>query len=315
MDQHNFSIQDAKQLDMVLYLEQLGHAPAKIKNNDYWYRSPLRDEKTASFKINKSLNCWFDFGLGEGGSIIDFGIKYFNCSVKDFLGRLNERNGNVKQSVLTFQSVQSPRSIKEAEDSKIKILDVRSIQSTTLIDYIKGRSIDMELAKRYCKEVDFTLYNRTHTAIGFNNDTGGFELRNSYFKGSSSPKFTTLICWDASYKELVVFEGFFNFLSYLTAEQLNRKQEQQLPESQPAYLILNSLSFFEMSRSLMGRHQAVRLYLDRDRTGMQFTQKALNRSTKYQDCSSVYKGFKDYNDLLMNKAMKEEMVKRMGRRI
>jgi hypothetical protein len=315
MDQRNFSIKDAKQLDMIAYLEQLGHVPTKIKNNDYWYRSPLRDEKTASFKINKSLNCWFDFGLGEGGSIIDFGIKYFNCSVKDFLGRLNESNGNVKQSVPTFQPVHSNLSTKEAVESKIKILDVRSLQSPTLLDYVKSRSIDMELAKRYCKEVDFNLYNRTHTAIGFNNDNGGFELRNSYFKGGSSPKFTTLICRDASYNKLVVFEGFFNFLSHLTAQQVHHKQEQQLPESQPAYLILNSLSFFEMSKSLMERHQVVKLYLDRDKTGMQFTQKALNRSAKYQDCSSVYNGFKDYNDLLMNKSLKEEMVKRRGRRI
>jgi hypothetical protein len=315
MDQHNFSIQDAKQLDMIAYLEQLGYVPTKIKNNDYWYRSPLRDEKTASFKINKSLNCWFDFGLGEGGSIIDFGIKYFNCSVKNFLVRLNESNGNDKQSIQSFRLVHSNLSIKEADESKIKILDVRSFQSPTLIDYVKSRSIDIELAKRYCKEVDFNLYGRTHTAIGFNNDTGGFELRNSYFKGSSSPKFTTLICRDASYKELVVFEGFFNFLSHLTAQQIKHKQEQQLPESQPAYIILNSLSFFEMSKSLMERHHAVKLYLDRDKTGMQFTQKALNRSAKYQDCSSVYEGFKDYNDLLTNKPLKEEMVKRIGRRI
>lgn len=315
MDQHNFSIRDAKQLDIVVYLEQLGHASAKIKNNDYWYRSPLRDEKTASFKINKSLNCWFDFGLGEGGSIIDFGIKYFNCSVKDFLSRLKKSNGNMKQSVTSFQPVPSHLSTKEAEESKLKILDVRSLQSLTLLDYVKSRSIDMELAKRYCKEVDFNLYNRTHNAIGFNNDAGGFELRNSYFKGSSSPKFTTLICRDASYNELVILEGFFNFLSHLTAQQVNHKQEQHLPDSQPAYLILNSLSFFEMSKSMMERHQAVRLYLDRDKSGMQFTRKALNRSAKYQDCSSVYKGFKDYNDLLMNKPVKEEMVKRMGRRI
>ncbi len=315
MDQHNFSIQDAKQLDLVAYLEQLGYAPVKIKNNNYWYQSPLRDEKTASFKINKSLNCWFDFGLGEGGSIIDFGIKYFNCSIKDFLGRLNESNGNVKQSVPSFQPVQSKRSVKEAEDSKIKILEVRSLLSPTLMDYIQSRSIDIELAKRYCKEVDFNLYNRTHTAIGFNNNTGGFELRNSYFKGSSSPKFTTLICRNALYKELLVFEGFFNFLSHLTAQQANQKQEQQLQESQPAYLVLNSLSFFEMSRSLIERHQAVKLYLDRDKTGMRFTQKALDLSAKYQDCSCLYKGFKDYNDLLMNKPLKEELVKRIGRRI
>jgi len=40
---------DAKQLDLVDYLASLGHQPAKIRNQDYWYLSLLREEKTPSF--------------------------------------------------------------------------------------------------------------------------------------------------------------------------------------------------------------------------------------------------------------------------
>jgi hypothetical protein len=230
------------------------------------------------------------------------------------LDKLKQNHVPAQQPSSSFrQHLKVPFEAKE--ESKIKILDVRFLRSETLINYVQGRCIDPELAKTYCKEVDFELYNRRHTAIGFNNDTGGFELRNNYFKGSSSPKFTTLICRDASYKELAVFEGFFNFLSHLTMQQANQKNETNLPESQPAYLILNSLSFFEMSTSLMDRHREVKLYLDRDKTGILHTQKALNRGVKYKECSHVYKGFKDYNDLLVNKPMKEEQVKRMGRRL
>ncbi len=69
-----FSLQEVKQLDMVEYLEKLGYQPRKIRNNDFWYLSPLRDEKTASFKVNRKLNAWYDFGLGQGGNIIDFCI-------------------------------------------------------------------------------------------------------------------------------------------------------------------------------------------------------------------------------------------------
>jgi len=39
----------AKQIDLVDYLASLGHQPKKVKNQDYWYLSPLREEKTPSF--------------------------------------------------------------------------------------------------------------------------------------------------------------------------------------------------------------------------------------------------------------------------
>jgi len=35
----------AKQIDLVDYLASLGYQPQKVKNQDYWYLSPLRDEK------------------------------------------------------------------------------------------------------------------------------------------------------------------------------------------------------------------------------------------------------------------------------
>ena len=74
---------EAKQIDLVDYLAALGHQPQKIRNQDYWYLSPFRDEKTPSFKVNRSKNVWYDHGIGKGGNLIDFGIIYFNCSVSE----------------------------------------------------------------------------------------------------------------------------------------------------------------------------------------------------------------------------------------
>src|SRR5688572_4521132 len=271
MDINNFSIQEARQIDLVKYLGKLGYDPRKIRNQDYWYTSPLRNEKTPSFKVNKTINCWYDFGLGEGGSIIDFGIKYFNCSVKEFLEKLKVSNyKNVLQPALFFHRSGPKLKRRNEGQNAIKITEISSIHSPGLIAYINSRFIDLELAKRYCKEVNFELYNRSHTAIGFKNDTGGYELRNEYFKGSSSPKFTTLICSHKYYNDLAVFEGFFSFLAYQTALQATKR----LPESQTNFLILNSLSFFEMSKSLMQRYQSVKLFLDRDKAGIKHTEKA-----------------------------------------
>ena len=57
------SIREAKEMDMVGYLSTLGFEPAKIKGNDFWYSSPLRQERTPSFKVNRTLNRWFDYGV------------------------------------------------------------------------------------------------------------------------------------------------------------------------------------------------------------------------------------------------------------
>ena len=44
-----------RQLDLVTYLENIGHEPLHVKKNgtEYWYLSPLRNESTASFKVNR----------------------------------------------------------------------------------------------------------------------------------------------------------------------------------------------------------------------------------------------------------------------
>lgn len=41
---------EVKRIDLVDYLDTLGIRPQKIRNSDYWYLSPLRQEKTPSFK-------------------------------------------------------------------------------------------------------------------------------------------------------------------------------------------------------------------------------------------------------------------------
>lgn len=259
-----------------------------------WYFSPLREEKTASFKVNRAANVWFDHGIGKGGNLIDFGIQYFRCSVSELLNRLSAMQlGNI----FSFHRPSHNRTSKifpsagEKEkngDGKIVVLEHRPLADLSLLDYLKSRNIPTEIAGRFCREVDFLLYGKQHTAIGLQNRSGGFELRNSYFKGSSSPKDITLI--DNRTKKLAVFEGFFDFLSFQT---INRNLKGQISSS----LVLNSLSFFEKSRPLMEKYQQVFLLLDRDKSGKAATQKALHWDTgKYLDRSDFYRHYNDLND-------------------
>ena len=64
------NIQEAKQIKIADYLQSLGHRPVKQQGANLWYKSPLRNESEASFKVNTMMNSWFDFGIGKGGNII-----------------------------------------------------------------------------------------------------------------------------------------------------------------------------------------------------------------------------------------------------
>jgi DNA primase len=284
MKTHNFSTQEVKQLDMVDYLERSGHSPKKITGNDYWYLSPLRMEKEPSFKVNRKLNVWYDHGLGKGGSLIDFGILYHGCSVKDLLEKITGNDFSFHQQISKVNNLQS-------DEGKIKIKEVRSIQSPALMDYLKERAIPLDIAKIHCRELHYEVHGKKYTAIGFKNNSGGFELRNRHFKGSSSPKDATLIREEGA-TALTVIEGFFSFLSLL-ASPVNAS----LPPTD--YLVLNSLSFIEKNRDRMESYPETILLLDNDLAGDQATSKLLTRSLHFKDHRELYRGYKDLNHSLL----------------
>lgn len=64
-------ISEIKNIPLADFLSSLGHEPAVRKGTRLWYKSPLRQEQTPSFKVETMLNCWYDFGIGKGGDIID----------------------------------------------------------------------------------------------------------------------------------------------------------------------------------------------------------------------------------------------------
>ena len=62
-------IEAMKRFPIEDFLARLGHHPVQRRANAVWYRSPYREEKTPSFKVNPEKNLWFDFGEGKGGNI------------------------------------------------------------------------------------------------------------------------------------------------------------------------------------------------------------------------------------------------------
>lgn len=70
-------IQTAKQISIAEYLHSLGYSPVRRQGGNLWYKSPLREETEASFKVNTERNLWYDFATGKGGNIIALAAELY----------------------------------------------------------------------------------------------------------------------------------------------------------------------------------------------------------------------------------------------
>ncbi len=287
-------LNEIKQTDLVGYLSLLGHEPAKVRGVSYWYLSPLREEKTASFKVKRKLSRWWDFGLGRGGSIIDIGTLYHQCSVSDFIRTFRKNPERVNNHKVHYHE-----RVLDHLDESITILKVKPLFSTPLLHYFSKREIPISIADRFCREVVYRLHGKEYYAIGFANDAGGYELRNLFTKLSSSPKQFTSI--DNGKEEVTVFEGFFDLLSFLAAKGI--KQADRLN-----FVVLNSLSLFDSACLYMEAHQKIYLYLDRDAAGLRKTREALALSNRYVDRSHLYRRYKDLNEWLVRSGIEKRLA-------
>lgn len=271
---------EAKRVDIIGFLALNGFKPDYNQGVNYWYKSPLRDEKNPSFKVNSFKNLWFDFGIGEGGDLIKLICLLFKVDNSNALKILSRNHYSNHQTDLN------------TEDSKVIITNVKELSNIQLINYLDSRKIKSHFAKKYCKEVSFKLKDRNFYAIGFQNDSKGYELRCKYFKGSSTPKDVTLIKNNADI--LLVFEGFIDFLSWFDCKLFFAGEHD--------YLILNTLSFLNKSKTLIKEYNEVLLFLDNDEAGKRATAELIGTSlSKCIDMSTGYSEFKDLNDSLFRK--------------
>jgi hypothetical protein len=303
MDMKNevFSLSRLRELDLVNLLEMLGHEPTARKKNDtdYWFVSPLRNERTASFHVNRLSNQWYDFGLTSGGNPVDFLLRYHQCSVAGLLERMNV-SFSPQQLYLFEPELHEGRA---GVDSKLVVTAIRALYAYPLKNYLHERSIPVAVADAFCKEVAYEIGGRSYYGIGFQNDAGGWELRNKNFKQSSAPKDIT--CQGSGAASVHVFEGFMDFLSYRALH----------PHEDPRsvdFVVLNGAGLFDRALPFLEQHTRVHLWLDRDVTGLAYRDYALSLGKQFVDESGLYENFKDLNDWLRCKGEVKKPVWRLG---
>lgn len=154
------------------FLQEQGHQPTSVKGNNWWYLSPLRNEHTASFKVDVNKNVWYDFGLGKGGNLRT-------------LVKLLLHDTNYELPSNHFFETGHPNT-RQLEKSNVSFSDITimELKNHSLLSYLKKRGINEAIAVQYCKEIHYTNCGKRYYSVGFVNRNGGYEIRNAYFKVS-----------------------------------------------------------------------------------------------------------------------------------
>lgn len=276
----------AKNISIVEFLNKNSIQPQKTTQNEAWYCSPFRNEKTASFKVNINQNNWYDFGIGQGGNMLDFACMFFNTDITGALKKL---------SLFTIPQINIKKDFIAVENKKrIEIKHIQPLQNKALIDYCESRKIPFMIAKQYIQEAYYSVNSKgNYFALAFKNDKGGFELRNKLYKAATTPKYITTIK-GANSKILAIFEGFFDFLS--ACVYFNTA----VPQND--VIILNSLSFTDLVLNIIPAYEKINLFIDNDPAG-QLASKNINQHHKNAGDFSqkIYPAYKDFNDYLIKK--------------
>ena len=291
---------EAKRIRIEEYLHSLGYSPARQQGDSLWYKSPFRDECEPSFKVNTERNLWYDFGAGRGGNIIALAQElYASDSLPYLLERIAEQAPNVRPVSFSFggQPFSKP---------SFRQLEVAPLSSPALFSYLRQRGINTELAKRECYEVRYQTDGKPYFAVGFPNRSGGYEIRNKFFKGCIAPKDITHIRQTEPGETCCLFEGFMDYLSFLTLRQ-ERHPDRPALNGQD-YIVLNSVSNLSKALRPLGDYERIHCFLDNDRAGLEALREIQREyGSRVRDASPVYSGYKDLNDYLNGKKLSQQV--------
>ena len=278
----------AKNIPLIALLDKIGACKIRTSNNDVWYLSPFRNEKSASFKVNTQKNLFYDFGEGFGGTTLDFVMRYYQCDISVSLKILDRDFGS-------FSFQQQPVSVMNEKvnlKKNYEITTVQTLSNPVLMDYLKSRKLNLVFCKKYLCEVHYQMNGKNYFGVGFKNDQNGFEIRNKYVKICLGKKWFTHIKNES--KSVVILESWSDFIALLTLHPKLEKTHD--------FIILNSLILSSKIDPVIERYERIFLTLDSDEAGSKVTQKLLEKGNgKYTDFRNIFSNSKDVNEFLMKK--------------
>ncbi|QIY84714.1 Toprim-like [Epilithonimonas bovis DSM 19482] len=266
-------------------LQILGHFPTKQTAKEAWFLNPFATENHASFKLDKRNNIWYLHSEGIGGNNTDFMQKYLKASVKEVLEWAEKQN---------FSSFQPQNSIQKQNSLKqnYQITEIKELQNENLKDYLHQRGLSTKVHP-LVKEIHFRIDQKNLYAIGFENLSGGWELRNLFYKGSLLKKDISILNFNNESqnqnkigKRIAVFEGFMDALSFV--------------EMKPFYkgdvLVMNSISLLNRTKEYLKNYSEIHLFLDNDKAGETCKNSILKSFPEAKNHSEIYALHKDLSE-------------------
>jgi DNA primase len=280
-------IEKVKQYSIIDYLSSKGIQPLKEIGKQMLYYSPLTNEKTASFLVEPTKNVFNDYSSGQKGDIIRLVGLIEKLSFYETFKLLSVLKTSVSVSSFSF----SGNSNKQL---KMVINSVQPVSNKSLIQYIENRGIAINLGKKYLSEVHFNNNGKNYFAVGFQNISGGYELRNPLgFKGKTANGITL---FDKKTNKVNLFEGFFDFLSAL--------QYYNCDSFKNTTVILNTNNNLQSFLNTLSNYQVINSFLDNDTSGRSTYYKIANLGFEvYNQSEIIYPNSKDFNDFILNKPL------------
>ncbi|MFD2968813.1 toprim domain-containing protein [Sphingobacterium bambusae] len=293
-----------QEVSLVDLLAKLGHRPSYRSGKELFYKSMLREERTPSLCVNVNLNVWFDHGGAgvsqkQGGNVIDFALAYWFPS--DFVQVLKKISETMLLDLPAHvEPVGRHRRINTQSEklTNYKVTGVRELGGNQRISaYLKTRGI-YDQAKGRIKEVYYEIVTgpkagKSFFCAGWQNDLGSWELSNKgkhfKFKACLGRKAITTIAGSDS--RVTLFEGYMDYLSWLADN----------PKATDTVIVLNSVNLLESAISKIASFPSVQAYFDRDKAGEKAFEQLKKAVSHAQDRSTLYRKYKDYNDMLINR--------------
>ena len=149
------------------FLAWRGIQPKYERNGYGMYLSPLREERTPSFKVDYVQNLWYDFGLGEGGTLLTLVMRLERCDSREAIRRLqNGEKGDAGSVSLSPGVGERPAVggplpvLHPAAVPALRILSDAPLRHPALVGYLSSRGIVPSVAAAFCREVRYEINGR-----------------------------------------------------------------------------------------------------------------------------------------------------------
>lgn len=276
---------------IVEYLDKISIKPDRKMNGYYMYYSPIRPaERTPSFKVSIVSNLWVDFGINEGGTLIDLILKLNpDYTVSRIVADFNKG----------ISSFHKPKKIEKLPiASKINIIKTEPLENCSqACTYLKSRGIDPNKASNYVSGISYEIKNAIYQGLASKNINAGYNINSRNFK-CATKQGATFYSHNSGIS-LIVTEGIMDLLSFIMIypEQVGLHD----------FCVLNSVHNLPGIYGILGNYKRIICFFDNDKAGDKATflieQYAKSKEISFYDYRGRYKEFKDLNDYLLRIAM------------